>query len=456
MNKKIATISLMLILSVTLAACTNNQNNNNPPPPPPTSNTTYDIIWWNLFDEESVVKPLIEKYESQNQNVNIQYVQKTAGANDGTLIEKYRQELDENLKDNEPLDTPDIITLDHLWLGKYQSKLSPSTTYTKDQITNEFYPAVAQDFVRGNSVYGVPMSMDSLALIVNQKLMSEISAADSADPENNWFDFLNQAQRVTRLKDGKVDVAGFAGGLNNVEYLPEIVSMMMLQSSITMTTMDTATGYPSEVSFANTTDAQVVLENFRKYFTQKTWDQTFTSEVAAFLSQKLVMFIAPSWRLNDVLRLNEKYNLGLDITVKPVPQINPGDENEYVYWPTYWGLSVTSDSQLRGQAAESWKFIKFLTEEAQLRTYNESARSQPNREIGIIYPRKSMGSELKSDKYLGQYVTALEKAKTWDMVDGFQTRQYFLEMYSQNGQINSSTLQTNINSGVISKRTTLL
>ena len=193
MKKSLRIIIIVFITSLFLVACTNNEDISDSGSDSQTTNTkTYDLIWWNLFDNKETMQPLIDKYHELNPNVNIRYEQRVSGLATGDLMKNYRSDLEENLNDNEPLDSPDIITIQNTWLGRYQPKLSPSTVITKDQIKDKFYATVERDFVRKNSVYAVPMSMDSLVLIVNSKLMTQMSATDSAGPVNDWFDFQDQ------------------------------------------------------------------------------------------------------------------------------------------------------------------------------------------------------------------------------------------------------------------------
>lgn len=418
---------------------------------------TYDLIWWNLFEDEATMRPLIDRYQTENPNVNIRYVQKTGGLESGSLIENYRDELDSNLTDNEQLNTPDIVTIHNTWLGRYQTRLSPSANITSSDIESDFFPVVSQDFVRKSSVYAVPMSMDSLVLIANTDLMANISAVDSSGPVDNWFDFIDQAKRVTVTEGNQIQVAGFSAGYPNVEFLPEVLSTLMLQNNIQMTRQDDISGFSAEAVFADDPDAELAYQSYSLYVqSNPTWDTTFDSEVSAFLSNKLAMMVAPSWRLNDILRLKQLYNLDIEPEVYPLPQIDPSAPENIVNWADYWGLAVTSDSQTRGQSQQAWDFIKFLTEAEQLRTYNETVIQQEDRNLEILFPRISMSSAQQDREYIGEYAKALETAKTWDMVDGYLVRNIILEAFEPNANTDIQTLESRINSQVISRRASLI
>ncbi len=469
-NKRILVYFLLFVSTVLFLTGCSSGGGGGGPTPTPTTNTggidgskDYQLIWWNLFEEEETVNVLIEAYKAKfkeqypGSELTIDYVQVTDGLEDDTLIASYRDKLDENLLDNEPLDTPDIITIHNSWLGRYQSRLVSSSNITSSEVQQSFFPVITQDFIRSGRVYALPMAMDSLALVANVELMSEVSSADSAGPENTWFDLLDQATRVTKTEGNEIKVAGFAGGLDNVEFLPDIVSLIMMQNEVQMTETDSLSGFPSAAVFASNPESEVSMDYFRSFYQgRKTWDQTFTSEIAAFLSGKLSMLIIPSWRLNDILRLIDLYGLDINPEVFPVPQVNPGSPDDYVNWATYWGLAVTKDSFQNGRSEVAWDFIKFLTEEEQLRTFNTSVSQRTDRFIDILYPRMTMATEQKTDTYIGAYATALETAQTWDMVDGFLVRQLIREDYGQSGNPDADSLQNDINNQVISKRTTLL
>lgn len=447
-------VTLVIIFSVFIAGCaTNNTPNNNDG-----DNTRiYDIVWWNLFDDETIIQPIIDKYKETHQNVNIKYVQKKEGLEDGTLIQTYRDELDKNLADNEPLNTPDIVTVGNSWLGRYSLYLSPapSTTLSADTIKNDFFPVVTQDFVRNNSVFAVPLYMDSIVIVANTKLMSTLSAADSSGPVNNWFDFLNQAKRVSKKTGNNFDVYGFAAGAENVQFLPEVLSTMFLQQKINMSTTDTVSGFSNKAIFNDNPESQNLLNFYKKFTTtDQTWSPGTNNEIALFLENKLSMVALPLWRINDIEQIKAQYGLDITYDVFPLPQINSTDAAQFIYPATYWGQAVTADSQRRGQSSVAWDFLNFVIQETQLKLFYDQAIKLPNRSRGMIFPRLALAQEQKNDKVLKTFVESLEKAKTWDMVDGFMVGDLMKLEFKETP--NSQNLQSKINNNVIEKRTNLI
>lgn len=400
-NKYVRIIFLLAFSLVLLTGCkkddtsTQNGDDNN-------NQDQVTLIWWNMFDGEENVKPLIDAYTSENPNVVIQYRQQ--GLTGG--VTSYRNLLDNALTDSEVINDPDIFTIENTWVGKYEEYISPApANIIGSDFYNDFYPIVKEDFGKAG-VMGVPMYVDSLAVIYNKDKLIE---AGYTVPDNDWSEFKNQAINLTqRDTNNQIVSAGFAAAsADNVQFNFDILSLLILQNGADLNS-------PSILSSFTTNSDVLGAFDFYKEFTSNngSWDDEQKLDVAAFLEGRLAMFIAPSWRLNDVLLYNEKYNLGLDIGVEKVPQLS-GTDN--ITWGTYWGQTVSKESP---NIEESWNFVKFITEAEQLRKLDETVK-QNGRKVGVFYPRLSMSSEISDDPNLRVYSQAMPFAKSWYMSDGY-------------------------------------
>ena len=135
------------------------------------------------------------------------------------------------------------------------------------------------------------------------------------------------------------------------------------------------------------------------------------------------MYPAPSWRLNDILNINQKYNLGLEVGVAPLPQVSSGNE---IYYPNYWAQSVSKACQ---HPNEAWTFIKYLAQAQELTKLNDSVKTN-GRSVGILYPRLSMTDANLKDTNLNAYTLSLAKAKNWAMYDGWNMQIAFNSIFS--------------------------
>lgn len=424
MNKKILALIVVFVvlLIILLIILANKKTTDQGEVTPTSSSDQVNLIWWNLFEPIENVQPLIDAFEKENPNINIQYSQ--VGKNG---IDEYRSELEESLIDEDVVTSPDIFPLHNTWVGKFEKYLikAPASVISSSEL-DQFYAVVRRDFYRSSSIYGLPMSLDTIAIIYNKTKLKE---KGYQAPALTWNDFQTQAKNLTK-KDSNNNIvfAGFSAfDPDTSEFYFEVMNQMFMQNDVKILE---SSGTRSNIS--DDENAQGALEYYRDFLkgTGATWEPLLKKDIAAFLEGNLAMYAAPSWRLINVLDYNSYYDLNLDIGVASMPQLSGGGE---YYWPTYWGLSVSKDSQY---STEAWKFIKFITEEEQLELYNETVKKN-GRPIGILYPRLSLAAQNQSDSYLKEYSSSLAKAQSWDMKDGWALENEFDKMFKSNPSIDS-------------------
>lgn len=422
-----------LLLTFTTACSRNNDNNNTPTPTPSQvvdPNQQIVLIWWNLFESEENVTPLIEAYEAANPNVKIQYDQK--GEEGG--VDSYRNQIDTFLNDGNKLTTPDIFTIHNTWTSAYQSLISPVAVSGVDQeLVNDYFDVIKSDFQRNGFIYAMPIYVDSLGIIYNK---DKLISSGYTVPENDWSAFQNQAKRLTNRNATNLISGGFSGGaFSNTEFAFDTFNLLMLQNGVKMLN-DTGT----EVIFATQAEALDAGSFYKDFADSSTgsWKDDQKIDVASFLEKKLAMFAAPSWRLNDVLTYNDVYNIGLNVGVAPMPQLGGGQE---IYWADYWGQAVSKDTT---NPAVAWDFLQFIAQKQQLKTLDQTVK-QSGRKVGIIYPYKSMLADI-SDSNLSVYAQMMLNAKSWDMYDGFKAEQIFIDTFDRgidNSKLTSAQSQLN-------------
>lgn len=389
------------------------------------NNDQVTLIWWNLFESEDNVKPLIDGFKTKYPNVVIQYKQQ--GVSDG--VPGYKNLLDTTLNDQDTINDPDIYTIENTWVKKYSGNITtaPNDVISTDYLS-DFYPIVKDDFI-DTTVNAVPMYVDTLAVIYNKDKLIE---AGYSVPDNEWSEFKTQAINLTK-KDStnKIVSAGFAAADGeNVQFNFDIFSLLMLQNGVDLSDPTTFDSLETNSEFEDSVDF------YRELGTGMSWDKDQKLDVAAFLEGRLAMFIAPSWRLNDVLIYNEEYNLNLDIGIAPLPQLAGTDAT---YWGTYWGQTVSKNSP---NSKIAWEFIKYITEAEQLKTLDTTVKEY-GRMVGIFYPRESMAGDISNDEYLNVYVQSMPFARSWDMYDGYEVESAFNEFFKE-GNSDLRTFQSKI------------
>ncbi len=355
----------------------NQQSASNPSVPGATSPTRQvTLTYWGLWEPESIMRPVIQKYEQQNPGVKIQYVQQNS--------RQYRQRLQAAIQDGSG---PDIFRFHNTWMPMVQTNLSPapSTAFSPSEIQQDFYPVVTQDLVNGSQVYGVPLMYEGMALLYNQNMLQ----AANALPPSDWQQVRELASRLTIRSGQRIDRAGIAlGTADNVDHFSEILAMMMLQNS-------------ADLSQPVSANAQSALEFYTLFSrVDGVWDSTLPPSTQAFAAEQVAMIFAPSWRIHEIQELNPNLNIG----VARVPQI----DGTQVAWASYWAEGVSASSR---QKEEAWKFLQYLSQPDQLRALHSDAGSV--RGYGELYPRVSMAAELRTNPLLSAYLDDALYAQTW-------------------------------------------
>ena len=414
---------ILVILPFFLYGC--GETNTTTPTPTPAPTQQIVLRWWGIYETQADVQPLINKYLAANPQVrNIEYIQKPINGNYGDYINT----IDTAISDKDL--TPDIFMIHNTWAGKYANLVTKAPTdIINEAYFSDFYNVAKEDFFKGGAI-ALPEYMDAIAIIYD---VNKLESIGYPKPSTQWPDFKTLAQKLTQKdSNGKITYGGFSAGFyDNVQFRFDMINLLMLVNSVTMT--DTAGSSATFYRDENLDETNSAVQ-FYNDLGNTTWSKYMKKDIAAFLEGDLAMYAAPSWRLIDILNYKKQYSLNLNVGVAEVPQLS----NHSAYWADYWGYAVSKTSP---QSTEAWKFIKFLDEQANLTLLNNTVVTN-GRPIGIIYPRKSMNTDLVNDKYLGPYVAALDKADDWFMYDGYKMKNAFeLALGSTNNINHLATLQ---------------
>ena len=400
MNKKVLIIiGIVLVVIIIIAVIlsivlkknpddgTNNTNNNN---------GQVTLVYWGLWEPESVMKPIIDQYEATHPGVNIEYTQKSFTQ----YAENSYTRIVQGTTSNTP--APDIIKIHNTWLPKYQDYLAPmpSTIMTAQEYKNTFYPTVSEDFTGDDGkIYAMPIGIDGLTLFYNKKLLKE---AGYDTPPTDWDTFTEAAKKLTKKdSDGNITQAGVAMGTSkNIIHSADILNLLMLQNGV-----DVLPEGEYETNL-DSNKAAISLDFYVSFYEEhKVWSADSRNELEMFYAGKLAMFFAPSWRAFDIATAAPQIEFGM----APVPQIA---NNENVNYAMYWGEAVSKKSSYQ---EEAWKFIEYLSEPAQLKTMYQNSSSI--RLFGQPYPRVDMAGDMSTNKYVNPVLQMAPTMDSWKMGD---------------------------------------
>lgn len=337
--------------------------------------TPVTLNYWSVFNESDFMRDLIDKYQKENPYVTINFKNYTAA--------EYQNQLLNALAEDRG---PDIFSVQTTWMRAYVNKIAPmpdqitmmqafeagsiqKITYTRANVKpgltvrniNDLFPEVVVDNqIISNKIYGLPLSLDNLALFYNRDLLN--NAGISAPPAN-WSDFSDQVSRLTKKDDkGNIIQAGAAiGTANNISRATDILSLLMMQSGVQMVNADGQAAFshnPSDVNSSTLLSATAL--NFYNSFASPssenyTWDNDQPDALQAFIEGKAAFYLGYAYDIPLIQTQAPKLNFN----TAPIPQLNQPPVN----FANYWAETVSAKSKHQNEA---WDFIAYITTNADI------------------------------------------------------------------------------------------
>jgi multiple sugar transport system substrate-binding protein len=342
------------------------------------------ITWWGLWEDDTIVKSLINEYQNRNPGVTINYVKQAP--------QDYRERLTNSLAKG---NGPDIFRFHNTWVPMFNNELDnvPSSFMSAAEYSQTYFPVITSDMSSGAGLVGVPLGYDALTLFINEDIFS----SEGITPPKTWNEIRDVAKRLTKVENGIITRAGIAlGRTENVDHWPEILGLMMIQNKASLVNLTGNTANLAE-------DALVFYTIFSNV--DKVWDATLPPSTVAFSSGNLAMYFGPSWRAFDF----KAKNPSLKFKTVPLPQLpkDKPDEPDLSY-ATYWVEGVWARSDNKRIA---WDFLKFVSSKESLEKMYKVASDV--RGFGEAYPRRDMADLLKNHPILGSIINLAPEAQSW-------------------------------------------
>ncbi|MBD3329114.1 extracellular solute-binding protein [Candidatus Dojkabacteria bacterium] len=367
-------------------------------PPGQTTGSQTTLLYWGLWEPESVMQPLIDEYESQNPNIKIEYINRSFTQYEETSYARIVQ----GSTTGDP--APDILMINNTWLPKFQPYLSalPTDIMPAAEYTGTFYQTCTDDFTGSdNQIYAIPLSIDGLAVFYNKNLLQE---AGYSEPPQDWNTFIEAAKKMTVTNEaGEITQSGVAMGTsNNVKHSADIFNLLLLQNNVEVIS-ETGDGLNATLTGIKAQSAMNFYTDFIKE--HNTWSSDLLWDLDLFYSGNLAMMFGPSWRAFDIMQAAPQLEFG----IAPTPQL---PNNPPVYYAMYWGHAVPETSE---NSVEAWKFIKFLSEKEQMK--QKFSNESKIRAFGEPYSRKDLAGELSDNPYAAPIVEMAPSMDAWVMGD---------------------------------------
>lgn len=353
------------------------------------------LVVWGLWQDSSQMQPIVDAFEDQA-GVKVEY-KKIAS------VATYEQDLLAALAEGRG---PDVFVIHHTWIEEKRGLMSPAPPEVIDEraVQDEFVGVVAKDVVRDGFVYALPTSVDTLALYVNNDILS---GSGVAQIPRTWTEFQNAVQKITRVsRTGQLQQSAAAlGTAANVNRAGDIFQMLMLQGGMTIVNADRSVDLVGQ-PVGDLAQGENYLTFYTDFSNKSkkvfTWDLSQDFSIDAFSTGKTAMMINYSYHIPTIRAKNPRLNF----SIAPVPQYPDTPVQNFRTFASYWPFAVSNSSR---SPVTAWKFLRFLTSATSADSLTRATGNPPG--------RKDSAATFSRDPNLGVFADQALTATSWPRVD---------------------------------------
>lgn len=401
-----------------------------------------ELTYYKVFDDSDVIEPLISKYETEHPGLTIHYRKFSDFA-------EYERVILNEMAEGEG---PDIFSMQNTWFVSNYKKLAPlpENLGSVNDFRNTFVDVAASDLIRTDKdghlqIYGLPMTVDSLALYYNKDHFED-RIPSKGKPSETWEGIKEDVALLNKSDTSfdRFEVSGIAmGRADNISRAVDILYLLFLQFGV-----DFYNDNISEAVFAARQGGvysypalealQLFLsfadENFKHY----SWnefvaeDDTEGREIEAFAKGEVSMIVGYSYTydliLNYLSLLKNEGASSIDksaIKIAPIPQLyDPStSKDKRVTYASYFAETVSRNSEHPDIA---WDFLVYLTNAENLQYYFEETHNPTS--------RRDMIEEQKKDPVYGVFASQVGYAESFPIVNYYTYRDAFVDLINRSFQ----------------------
>lgn len=279
------------------------------------------------------------------------------------LVDEYKQDLLDALASGTG---PDIFLIRNTWIPEFQDKIlpAPENVFNEEMLRREFVDVVSDDVLVDSKIYGVPLSVDSLALYYNKDIFNFEGVTN---PPQTWEEFLSLSDRFTKTDaSGWISQSGASlGTAKNINRSSDILNALFLQFG---TNIEFTTREKGSTRFQLGTPGKQALDFYMQFSDINspyyTWNIRQDYSIDAFQEGNLAMMLNYSWHYDTIKRKNNRLNF----SVAPMPQFEGKNSINYA---NYWVFVVAKNKKVSGEIdpvwadqvreLEAWQYLRYLT-----------------------------------------------------------------------------------------------
>ncbi len=408
------------------------------------------LVVWGVYEDSKSLELLFKEFKKLYPTVSFEYRKFEPQEYEQKLINAWVDSTDENNL------APDIYFLQNSLINQYKNRISPLpekiklpytevkktgfgsfqktdiSHYTKEvktltlnQLSNSFAPVVYNDVVINNKIYGLPLSLNTMALFYNKKMFDYLNVDT---PPKNWNDFAKYVKELTLLNEDKTDFiqSGTAMGTTaNIANAVDILILLMKQSGIQVNNNNNLINFGSnEEQKATALSALTFYTDFANPIKETySWTDTINPEeinaLSRFREKSVAFFFGYPY---DIEKIDSKWyekkksNPSPDAVwfdIAPMPQITTkttdasGNTIEVARTPInfadYWVMTVSHKTKNKDVA---WGFIDFATREKNVKLYLD----QTNRPTALT---SYFNKQIENNPAVSVFAQQIKSATSW-------------------------------------------
>ena len=325
------------------------------------SDEDVTLVYWGVWEDISLLQPIFDEFQRENPNITVSY-EKIDIKTLGDYIDRLKVRTAEG-------NGPDVMRFHSSWLVQIQDILTPfpEDVVTETGLNEQFFNVVERDLSRNGAYYGLPLSIDTLSLYVNNDMLSNIGAT----APTTWDDLERVARELTIVEAGEIVRSGVAmGTYDNIAHAPDLISLLFLQNGANIENL-------SADDSENAISALQFYTRFSDTNSVAVWNQSLDNSKIAFAGENLAMYFGYSWDIFEI----EAFNSDLNYEVHPAPSLF-GVESTIA---SYWAEGISNKSP---NPEAAFKLIKFLGKDETIQKIYENQVKL--RGYGSPYPKRNL------------------------------------------------------------------
>lgn len=360
-------------------------------------NNVIELTYYKMFDDEDVINALIGEYEKTHQNVRIKYKK-------FTNLDEYYQLIVDELAEGKG---PDIFSAQNYWFLKNRKKISPASAdlVPPADFRATFVDVAGKDLVWPDEtgterVYGVPFTVDTLALYYNKDHFED-RLPQQGKPSKTWEGIKEDVYALSKQDSSfeRFQVAGIAlGRADNITRAVDVLLLMMLQNGVSF--YDAA--YAKVILGTKGAEALALFNSFADQEQKNySWNryladaQSSEKEISTFAKGKVSMIVGYSYLYDEILnQIEEEAAKGFtvinksSVKVATIPQISDPDTSvgKRVTYANYFAETVSRTSE---HPNEAWDFLLFMASKENSQKYFEQTHKPTSRRDLIEEQKKN-------------------------------------------------------------------